>query len=234
MSEMNAWLGTIDQDNWRQLDACPSCRSANTKSFFTVRNSAYDRCDLCGLVFANPSPSDEVSSELYNSPMYNNYRMLERHNQAKDKYFSSSAYTDQRELARWLLRQGSINSVLDFGCGTGNFLALLRDEFEVTDVNGLELNEESVEIAREQYGLMIATRKEQLPHDKFDAVVLFEVIEHIADVTALMAEVVSFVRPGGYVLVSTPSVDNFIATEHPSVCFHYTAFSHISMLPIAA
>lgn len=227
LSQMNLELREGDSD-WVSVTACPVCSSAAIRPFAQLRNLQHSRCAACGLVFVNPVPPDTVTEALYNSLFYNNYRHLEETRQQHDRYFSMSAYIDQRDLARWLMA-AQPTSVLDFGCGTGNFLALLRDEFGVAHVEGIELNEESVRVARRNYGLELATDPGQLRQEYYDAALLLEVIEHICDVRGVFSLVAQHVRAGGHLLITTPAVDGFVARRLPTQCSHYTAPSHVSL-----
>lgn len=227
LSKLNADLMNGSQD-WTSVSECPVCSSHLIRLFALIRQFRYSRCTACGLVFANPVPPDEVLNAFYNSAYYANYRYLEQNMQQRDRYYTMSAYTDIRDLARWLT---SIKpeSVLDFGCGTGNFLALLRDEFNVPNVYGLELNKTSVEIAKRNYGLEIKATTDQLDRDQYDAAALLEVIEHIPDVRTVIDEVSRLVRPGGFLLLTTPAVDGFVARRMPTQCAHYTGPSHVTL-----
>jgi 2-polyprenyl-3-methyl-5-hydroxy-6-metoxy-1,4-benzoquinol methylase len=179
-------------------------------------------------VFCNPYPPEAVREAFYNSALYTNYRILEDRMRASDPYFSVSMYTDMRALAQRVAGLSS-GRVLDYGCGTGSFLALLRDDFGVTDAQGLEISSEARERAARAYGLKIAGTVAELPHDSYAVVLLLEVLEHIPDPRAFFAEVTELVSPGGYVVITTPAVDNLIGRHLPGHCRHYTAPSHVSL-----
>jgi SAM-dependent methyltransferase len=227
LSQMN--LRLLDgYSNWTSVNACPVCSSPGIQPFAQLRSIQHSRCTACGFIFVNPIPPHGVTDALYNSTFYNNYRYLEEARQQHDRYFSISAYTDQRDLARWLTASKPA-SVLDFGCGVGNFLALLRDEFGVPHVEGLELNKKSVQVAQRCYGLKLATSADQLEQQHYDAAVLLEVIEHVSDVHGVFGLLADRIRVGGRLLITTPAVDGFVARRLPSQCPHYTAPSHVSL-----
>jgi SAM-dependent methyltransferase len=137
-------------------------------------------------------------------------------------------YRDMRHLASWLGDDKSI-TILDYGCGLGAFLALLRDEFDFPNVEGLELSRVSVEFARLCYGLPIASSTAELHRRFYDYVILIEVLEHIPNPTYIFNQLRELVRQDGHLLITIPAVDNILGRFFPSECMHYTAPSHVSL-----
>lgn len=227
LGELNTHL-IAGISSWQRLDVCPVCDSQPVARFATCRHFPYSRCRTCGFTFANPVPPNEVLDAFYNSPFYRNYRRLEANRIARDRYFSISMYTDMHRLASWLGGDQALN-ILDFGCGPGAFLALLRDEFGFTNVEGLELSQVSVEFARQHYGLTVASSTAELQRQSYDCVILIEVIEHLPNPAAIFSQLTKLVRPGGHLLITTPAVDNLLGRFFPSLCLHYTAPSHVSL-----
>ncbi len=99
--------------------------------------------------------------------------------------------------------------VLDIGCGTGYGTAELARAADATV--GLDVSVEAVAYAATHYAspntLFLAATATALPFTdtSFDVVVIFEVIEHLADWRALLIEARRVVRPSGLVLISTPN-----------------------------
>lgn len=225
LAEFNAYLGV---EGWPTACQCAACQSDAIERFSRIRGIGYDRCAACGFVFANPRPPDTVLADFYNSAFYDNYRVLEEDVIAARPYFSVSAYRDLRQLARWIEADRTA-AVLDYGCGPGSFLALLRDEFGYSNVEGLELNAHSADVARRCYGLKLAPEIGALQRKSYDVIVLFETIEHLSDPDAAVAECARLLGPAGVLFVTTPSVRNIPARLFPSHCAHYTGPSHISL-----
>ncbi len=227
LSELNAGFAA-DVSTWPRFEQCPVCASRRIAGFAVIRHMPYERCRSCGFVFCNPYPPESVRSAFYNSAFYTNYRILEDLMRARDPYFSISTYIDMRTLAGRIAELAP-TSVLDYGCGTGSFLALLRDEFAVADVHGLEISSEARERASRAYGLVIAETAAQLTRQAFDAVLLLEVIEHVPDPHTFVSDVAGLVAPGGVLVITTPAVDNLVGRHIPQLCAHYTAPSHVSL-----
>jgi 2-polyprenyl-3-methyl-5-hydroxy-6-metoxy-1,4-benzoquinol methylase len=107
----------------------------------------------------------------------------------------------QRELAR-----GS--RVLDVGCGAGDVVgALQRDGHEAV---GMDVSERAIDLAaaRNPDARFLRHSAEELPwpvdSGSFDAVVAFEVIEHLLRPRRLLEGASEALRPGGGVALTTP------------------------------
>ena len=119
------------------------------------------------------------------------------------------------ERLRWVkrkLREQKAETVLDLGCSEGSYaLNIAKEGYNVTGVN---LFTNSIKIANERaVQLELADRARFIQSDimefesekKFDAVLLFEVIEHVPDPKALVEKMVSLIEPDGVCYISTPN-----------------------------
>lgn len=107
------------------------------------------------------------------------------------------------------LRRGRL---LEIGCGSG--LLLVRFREAGYDVEGVELSSADAARGRARYGLPIREgRMEDLPLDRerYDAVVLINVLEHILDPAALLTRAYQMLRPGGCLVAGVPVVDSAYA-----------------------
>jgi SAM-dependent methyltransferase len=150
-------------------------------------------CASCLIGFRHPTLSDSEYAELYD-------------NQGPEQWTSGPARNDQRLiLARIQRRSGPGVRILDVGCNTGELLASIPDSYLKS---GIEIN-----IAA---GLIAASRRitvhrslENLPEtDKFDVIVLCDVIEHVANPASLILALSARLRVGGEILVSTGDYEN--------------------------
>jgi SAM-dependent methyltransferase len=112
--------------------------------------------------------------------------------------------------------------VLDLGCRTG---ALTQHYAEGNDVVGVDVDRTALEQAVERLGIetVWADVEEGLPFDdaSFDIVVAGEVMEHLADPAAAVANVMRVLKPGGRFVGSVPNAFRlksrlrFLAGRHP-------------------
>ena len=100
--------------------------------------------------------------------------------------------------------------VADVGCGGGLLSeALARQRARVT---GIDLGEKVIQIAKlhlhesdlkVDYRLQSSAELAAAEPESFDAVCCMELIEHVPDPAALVADLAAMVKPGGHVFMST-------------------------------
>jgi SAM-dependent methyltransferase len=97
--------------------------------------------------------------------------------------------------------------VLDFGCGAGEGTAAMAPH--AASILGVDVAAEAIEHAREQnagpnIGFETVGDAVPRPDGSFDVVCSFQVLEHVADPDAYLAEARRLLRPGGVLLLATP------------------------------
>jgi len=108
----------------------------------------------------------------------------------------------------WAQRLVGDLDVLDCACGEGYGSRILGDA--ARSVTGVDIDSASIDHARRRYGRdgleFIRASALDLPFedDRFDAVVSFETLEHLAEHDELMTEFRRVLRPGGFLLMSSP------------------------------
>jgi SAM-dependent methyltransferase len=96
-------------------------------------------------------------------------------------------------------------SVLDFGCGNGGLLLLVRDA--VRHAEGLEVNPASRALA-ERVGLTVHSALDQLPTvPTYDLVISDHVLEHVRDVCSTLERVRVSMKSGARLVVKLPFDD---------------------------
>jgi 2-polyprenyl-6-hydroxyphenyl methylase/3-demethylubiquinone-9 3-methyltransferase len=111
----------------------------------------------------------------------------------------------RRALLLGAVRPGE--RVLDLGCGAGRFVRALAEAG--ADPVGVEIAEAALGRARRNApgaDLRLLEPGGELPleHRSIDLVWCSEVLEHVADVAALLVEVRRVLRPGGRLLATVP------------------------------
>ena len=102
--------------------------------------------------------------------------------------------------------------ILDLGCGTGWLAGILGTLGPTT---GVELSDEAIKQAalRHPYVRFIAANFFELnwPSGTFDVVVSQEVLEHVEDQAGYLTLAYQALKPGGYLILTTPNPRTFTA-----------------------
>ena len=129
-----------------------------------------------------------------------------------------SIATDYRDLLQWshnkainyfekkLNKSGA--KILDIGCFNGFFVSALRRRG--FDAYGIDFNRKAIDYGKNVYGLgdVVSDRTLEdlsLDGNKYDAITMFEVIEHLSDFSYLIGGAKALLKPGGVMVVSTPN-----------------------------
>lgn len=104
-------------------------------------------------------------------------------------------------------------SILEIGCGTGATGALALAQGKCQRYVGVELMEPAAAEARKVLTEVITGNVENLdlefPAASFDALIMSEVLEHLADPWAVLRRLGPMLKPGARVLASSPNVSNW-------------------------
>jgi SAM-dependent methyltransferase len=101
--------------------------------------------------------------------------------------------------------------LLDVGCSYGAFLQLARERG--WDAEGVELSTVTAEFARRERGLRVfdgTVEQAAFPDDRFQAVTLWDVVEHFDDPVATLSEINRILAPGGILFVFTINQESLL------------------------
>ena len=108
---------------------------------------------------------------------------------------------------------GPESSVLEVGCGRGATAALIRERSGCRTV-GIELNPEAALAAERRLDRVIHGDVQTVePGEEFDAIVAFELFEHLTDGQAFLERAAGWLRPGGRMVFSVPNVGHYSVVE---------------------
>lgn len=119
-----------------------------------------------------------------------------------DGYYASSKW--EFEAALRLLAAYPPEHLLELGCGEGHFL-VQAGRF-AGRVTGIESNPEAVAAARER-NLSIRTHELERLDGPFNAIVSFQVMEHLTNPGEVIRQCVERLSPGGMLIISVPNQD---------------------------
>jgi 2-polyprenyl-3-methyl-5-hydroxy-6-metoxy-1,4-benzoquinol methylase len=195
----------INRSNNRRVCWC-SCGELSKFS------ESFMRCSKCGtLVFQGQEPSSRAiddSSDFYGR----NYWFGHQENDLGFPNIEARAINDLPERCVYWLRhlleyRLPPARVLELGCAHGGSVALMR--WAGYDAIGLELSPWVVDFARNTFGIDVLkgpVEDQALPPESFDAICMFDVMEHLVDPLATFAKCYSLLKPQGIFLIQTPEM----------------------------
>ena len=196
--------------------ACPLCEAASTEIYLDGDEEVLEpsaigssrrhifpgkilRCRVCRFAFrqARSSPEDlrnlyrQMDAKVYESELRGRDRTAQKHFTIVNRYS----------------RPGRI---LDVGCASGLFLKhALEAGWEVT---GLEPSEVLCGVARKNLGgkgqIMCTTLEDSGLEQSFDAITLWDVLEHVSDPLGFLRFCRGLLKPDGLLFLNVPDLDS--------------------------
>ena len=189
---------------------CPVCGCGGPRPYAQISNFTVYTCRACSLYFSDALHRIDVTS-LYG-----------------DEYFVGAnvptGYSDYHLLARALERNAhrrlgrleplvrGERTVLDVGCGTGEFLHVAQQRGWQT--TGVEISSYAAQYGRRHYRVDIRTGSlsdDLFAERSFAAITLWDVIEHLPGPPATLALCARLLKPGGVLAISTGDIESLCA-----------------------
>jgi 2-polyprenyl-3-methyl-5-hydroxy-6-metoxy-1,4-benzoquinol methylase len=204
-----------------ETSACPVCGRSGAKLYLNGSSHALDpaafgssrtnlsfgrilRCADCGFGFSASRPAEDQLRELYRQMDVAAYE-----SEAPGRV--RTARRHHKILQRYATQAGRI---LDIGCASGRFLAECAGAGWT--VVGLEPSRILCEEAQRLLGgrariLPITLQDAHFAESTFDAVTMWDVLEHVPNPREFLQKAVSLLRPGGLLLANVPNLDSLQA-----------------------
>lgn len=177
--------------------ACLCCDGTRIRRRYRLRPFDVWVCDDCTVQFRHPLPSDDELRAMYEDPRYHASQYFDEPTEG-----SPELRIFRRGLADLaaLVRPGRL---LDVGSARGTFLALAQAAG--WQAEGIELSDRHVEQARAR-GLTVHAgdvASAALAPASYQAITMWDVLEHVNDPGAVLATARRLLAPGGVLLVFT-------------------------------
>lgn len=187
-----------------------SCWCGNSE--FLPFSTEYEKCVVCGTLVSQQSLTDEQLVVVDDETDFYGQRYWLGH-QADDLGFPDIYARARNDLTernlhwlRTLLKYSPPPArILELGSGHGSFVGLMAQAGY--DASGLEVSAWVVEFGKKTFGVPIALgpiEDQSIAEGSLDAIVSFDVLEHLPDPVATMDHCLGLLKPNGVLLIQTP------------------------------
>lgn len=199
---------------------CPVCSKNDYRKVFSADGGVYVKCNICEMGYLNPVFTDKALGTFYGG---NNTIQSEVVENESDFY--KRIYTKGLDAISSQVNPGTI---LDIGCSTGVFLDLAKTGGWKT--YGVELNMAEVAYAikkgHKAYNQMLEDI--EFP-EKFDAITLWDVFEHIKDGKKYLQMMKNLLKPNGVVFIQVPNFGALAARILQEKCKMFDGLEHVNI-----
>ena len=185
------------------MKACPACGSTFAGDAWTCPHCDHEPAIIAG--FTAFAPALASTSTGFRQEYFGELAALEA---------GSFWFRARSALIIWAMHRyhPEPRRFLEIGCGTGFVLTGVREAFPDTDLSGSEIFAAGLGFAADRVPSadLYQMDARTIPfREEFDVVGAFDVLEHIDEDDAVIAEVARALRPGGLFLATVP--------QHPAL-----------------
>jgi len=220
---------------------CLVCGSTLNQPYYQLHDWACElpgefylvTCSNCGHIFQDPRPAQADIGQYYPATYQPFWRSIDAETSAVKRRLRHWQWRPRcLQLARLL----SGGKLLDVGSGTGLFLNEMR-RYGMWRLAGVELSPPAADYARRTFDLEIyAGQVEDAPWPPafFDAVTLWDVLEHLPNPRAALSRIHTLLAQDGYLLFSVPNASSIDARLFGRYWIGLDAPRHMSVFTLRA
>ena len=187
--------------------------STKSHSLWIKHGASYVRCIECTHVYENPRLTQEELKRFYSDEKYFIQRTGDVPNSGYINYLLQCNSQLQNEYFDVIEQHARVRPgrFLDVGCGSGGVVATAtRRGWEAM---GQEISDWAAEEGRKN-GINIINvdlLEARLPSEHFDAISMFDVLEHLPSPVEYLREIFRILKPNGVLVIETPNINGFFA-----------------------
>jgi 2-polyprenyl-3-methyl-5-hydroxy-6-metoxy-1,4-benzoquinol methylase len=216
-----------------EITQCPICEGKTFTPYlscidYTVSHETFQltKCETCRFIITSPRPDNGSLPKYYLSADYISHS--NRSATLVDKVYQVS----RSFSLRWKInlikehdsRETSARKILDFGCGTGEFLNRAKEKgFSISGV-------EPSDIARLQAAKLTDEKIEATINNvkgEFSAITLWHVLEHVPELNELIEKLKTRLEKNGTIFIAVPNHESLDAKFYQDTWAGYDVPRHL-------
>lgn len=185
--------------------SCRLCHSPELEPMYVANGYHLVRCKSCDFAQIVEKPDDDALARLY-------AELHHKHAAFRDSSAATRENQRRVDFVKKFVPQGA--TILDAGCASGDFLTEAKESYHVY---GVDISQDAIEAAQKRLPelkeRLKATKLEELQEvwPQFDAICLWDVIEHLWDPVPVCRDMLKLLKSGGYLFLSTPDMNSCAA-----------------------
>ncbi len=199
----------------------------NTKDYLVTGESFKISLDeQTGVLKTTPTPNPETLKKYYQIKRYTSYTSTPK-TAVERAYVFVRKTRRAKKIKKTLSMLNGRGSLLDYGCGTGDFL--LKAKEAGLSVAGIEPHQKAREAATLKTSAKIFRSKEnaETNPNKYDVITLWHSLEHVLDLEQTTTFLKNKLNPEGKIVVAAPNHKSFDARHYKGFWAAYDAPRHI-------
>lgn len=209
---------------------CPICKTKDLQKLVsctdhTVSHETFQvkLCPGCTLAITTPRPDINKLGDYYKSEEYISHS-------GKSSGGIGFLYRFARSLSlRWkrskIQNFSRSGSILDFGCGTGEFLNFMKKSG--WNIDGLEVSDYARQKAEILNSQSFRKSLDEISGKQFDVISAWHVIEHVPDLAETVARLKSHLKKSGTLFIAVPNYESPDATYYQEYWAGYDVPRHL-------
>ena len=214
------------------LNQCPVCYSESLNHAFscvdyttTQETFQIQSCNHCSFVFTNPRPADDQLGKYYESKDY-----ISHTNSQKGLF--NRVYQLVRNFAieskyRLVNKLNSNGLILDYGCGTGEFLGYVQKKGRT--VLGVEPSDSARQQAIQNHQLNVRSLDQfsEIPDHSASIISLWHVLEHVPNLRDTLSKFHRILQDQGHLVIAVPNCSSLDAEAYGPIWAGYDVPRHL-------
>lgn len=207
---------------------CPICNQQSFEPYlsckdYTVSHETFNliKCKTCDFVITSPRPVASTLGNYYLSEDYISHS-------PKSKTIINKLYKISRLLTlRWkvkIIKTSKPSSILDYGCGTGEFLSTCEKHGLV--IQGVEPSPVARTHANELTHNKVVESIDNI-QSKFDVITMWHVLEHVPDLNGTIEKLKARLTQNGTMFIAVPNRESNDAQKYKEHWAGYDVPRHL-------
>ncbi len=212
------------------VTTCPICENENFEFFlktkdYTVTREEFElkKCKRCHFIVTSPRPTEASIEKYYASVNYISHSG--KSNNLFDKIYLAARSITLKWKSDLINHYISKGTVLDFGCGTGDFLCTLKNKGY--QVLGVEPNKTAREKANLKLEGKVSENLNAIKNNSVDIITLWHVLEHVHSLNDTIQNLKKILTEKGHIIIAVPNPSSHDSGKYRNLWAGYDVPRHL-------